>query len=151
MRRHLPQTHSLIIWQYWSQNNNASENTPPQQAAQRATCDSTSEETVSTQIQPTFLSYYGLSGFSLKNNLGHGVKSLVPPGKKKHWIQSLSSDHGTKAWMWPERFMFLCLQQDRPLPLRFTFSSHSLYLLGHSAAETWFQRHRMQQGSRGST
>lgn len=53
--------------------------TPPQQV----TCDSLFEEIVSTQIHPTNISYYGLQGFSLKNNLNRGVKSLVPLGKKR--------------------------------------------------------------------
>lgn len=49
----------------------------------QVTCDSLFEEIVSTQIRPTNISYYGLQGFSLKNNLNHGVKSLVPLGKKR--------------------------------------------------------------------
>lgn len=36
-------------------------------------------------------------GISPKNNLSLGVKSLVPLGKKRGQIQSLRSDHGTKA------------------------------------------------------
>lgn len=40
------------------------------------TCDSLFEEIVSTQIRPTNISYYGLRGFSLKNNLSpQGEKS----------------------------------------------------------------------------
>lgn len=63
------------------------------------------------------------------------MKSLVPLGKRRDWIQSLSSNHGTKARMWPERFMFLWLQLKNPLQQRLIFSWNSSVLM-------WFQRHK---------
>lgn len=64
--------------------------------------------------------------FPLRITSNLGWKVLFRLGRKgSDQIQSLCSNHGTKARMWPEIFMFLCLHLESPVQPRLILFSNS--------------------------
>lgn len=71
-----------------------------------------------------------------------GWKVLFRLGRKgSDQIQSLCSNHGTKARMWPERFMFLWLHSESPVQQRLIFLENLSVLTAQLWSQIWLQQH----------